>query len=150
MASESQPLLPPFPTEGRYKGLVTGYPRIAYQMSHTPELAQFRRFGALNARNLLYLQNELHCLERALKEAATEDSTDSRGMKTFYARDSHCINVSLTDDADARQLNLVLCIREKLKEYSKYVYHFRTSPSLNCPRRSALPPIRNSQTRKAR
>lgn len=110
----------PTPTTARYKGFVSGYPRMAQEMSVYPELAQFRRFGALNNRNLMYLQNDLANLERALKEAENEDNMDPRGRKRLYARDFHCTDVSITDDADARQRTLILRIREKLKEYSKY------------------------------
>jgi len=39
--------------------LVLRYPRIAGRMAAKPETASFRRFSALNARNLLYMQAEL-------------------------------------------------------------------------------------------
>jgi hypothetical protein len=73
------PVLAPIPTHGRYRGLVTGYPRIAGEIGFNPELAMFRRFGALNARNLLYLQNELAQLELKLKKAELKDSADPQG-----------------------------------------------------------------------
>jgi hypothetical protein len=117
-----QPIWPPFPSEGRYNGLVTGYPRIAGEMSTLLELALFRRFGALNTRNLLYLQNELASLERALKQAERQDSMDPRGRKAYYARDFHCLDISGQDGPDAKQPNIFLRIREKLEEYNKCVY----------------------------
>jgi hypothetical protein len=36
-----------------------GYTKLAIQMGQYSEMAIFRRFGALNAQNLLYLQAEL-------------------------------------------------------------------------------------------
>jgi hypothetical protein len=38
--------------------LVHVYPRLAGHMARYPEMQMFRSFGALNVRNLLYLQNE--------------------------------------------------------------------------------------------
>jgi hypothetical protein len=43
---------------------VNGYPKLARHMGASPEIAIFRRFGALNAQNLLYLQAELVHLEK--------------------------------------------------------------------------------------
>lgn len=34
---------------------VRGYPKLVAEMAKTPEHAIFRRFGALNAHNLLYM-----------------------------------------------------------------------------------------------
>lgn len=113
------PPLAPIPTDGIYEGLVAGYPRIAGEMSVKPQLALFRRFGALNARNLMYLQNDLANLERALKEFECADSLDARGKKQLYARDYHTLDCS-SRDSDTAQLNIFLRVREKLKEYSTY------------------------------
>ena len=44
-----------------------GYDRFAQFMGTHPKLAISRRFGALNLRNLLYLQAELIYLEDELK-----------------------------------------------------------------------------------
>ena len=51
---------------------VRGYPKLAGQMGLRPEVAIFRRFGALNAENLLYFQAELALLERDLQEQQRE------------------------------------------------------------------------------
>jgi hypothetical protein len=45
-----------------------GYPKLSRLMAFYPEVAIFRRFGALNAENLLYLQAELQDLEIALQK----------------------------------------------------------------------------------
>lgn len=101
-----------------FSKLVPGYPRLAGFMTHVPEKAIFRRFGALNARNLLYLQNELTALEDSLKDIEARDSKDGRGTKAFYAKDWYWLQSSMNKDTDTLQLNLVLRIREMLKEYS--------------------------------
>jgi hypothetical protein len=43
-----------------------GYTKLASVMGKNPELAIFRRFSALNAKNLLYLQAEHVNLEARL------------------------------------------------------------------------------------
>jgi len=45
---------------------IKGYPKLAGQIELCPETAIFRRFGALNAENLLYFQAELVWLETEL------------------------------------------------------------------------------------
>lgn len=100
------------------KDLVPGYPKLAGQMGLLPETAMFRRFGALNARNLLYLQAELVGLEKKLRELECADSKDPHGMKSQYALDWYWLKNS-ADDGDEEQLSLIRRIRETLREYSK-------------------------------
>jgi hypothetical protein len=66
--------------------LIKGYPKLAGYMGLAPEIAMFRRFGALNARNILYLQSELVVLEARLKFVEAEDAK-AVGVKSKYARD---------------------------------------------------------------
>lgn len=42
---------------------VRGYPKLAQEMEQFPPITIFRRFAALNARNLLYYQQELTDME---------------------------------------------------------------------------------------
>jgi hypothetical protein len=97
---------------------VNGYPKLARHMGASPEMAIFRRFGALNAQNLLYLQAELVHLEKKLREFEKRDSQSSEGMKSQYARDWFWLSRSENDGNDD-QWQTVLAIREKLVEYSK-------------------------------
>jgi hypothetical protein len=97
---------------------VNGYPKLARYMGASPEIAIFRRFGALNAQNLLYLQAELVHLEKKLREFEKRDSQSSEGMKSQYARDWFWLSRSENDGNDG-QWQTVLAIREKLVEYSK-------------------------------
>ena len=100
------------------KDLVTGYPKLAGQMELIPETAIFRRFGALNAQNLLYLQAELIYLEKQLRNCELVDNQSRHGSKSKYALDWFWLSQSAID-GDEIQWNFVLKIREKLKEYSK-------------------------------
>lgn len=84
----------------------------------------FRRFGALNARNLLYLQNDLVMLEQELKLVEAEDSKSNEGKKERYSWNSYWLSnsdESINDqlrDGDTRQRDLVLRMRSLLAEYS--------------------------------
>ena len=96
---------------------VIGYPKLAAKIAVQPEAAIYRRFGALNAQNLLYLQAELVDLEERLKEQQDLDDNDSTGRKSEYAKNWFSLQDSGVD-GDTEQLDLVMKIREVLKEYS--------------------------------
>ncbi|USP76595.1 hypothetical protein yc1106_03869 [Curvularia clavata] len=96
---------------------VVGYPKLAAQIGILPELAIFRRFGALNAQNLLYMQAELAYLETKLKEQQQVDSTNPSGKRSVYALNWYWLKASEGTGADEQQ-TLILRIREVLKEYN--------------------------------
>lgn len=99
-----------------------GHAKVAALMGAYPEVAIFRRFAAMNAQNLLYLQAELIELERKLKMYATEDANSKHPKRILYSRHwlslSGSINNPEHDDCD-KQWNIILTIRERLKEYSR-------------------------------
>lgn len=99
---------------------VLGYPKLAAQMALQPETSIFRRFGFLNAQNLLYFQAELTILEEQLQKRQKLDSLGTTGRKSKYARNWFWLEQS-RDDGDTCQLDLVLRIRETMKEYSRFV-----------------------------
>ena len=92
-------------------------------MGSHPEVAILRRFGALNAQNLLYLQAELVALEQDLRAISAEDSSSNEQDRANYSRDWYALSRSqnqTTGGEDARkQWQTILLIREKLKEYSR-------------------------------
>lgn len=102
----------PFPS------IVTGYPKLAAKMQVQPEIAIFRRFGALNAQNLLYFQAQLVDLEGQLREQQTHDHTIGQGQKHLYASTWFRLADSEVD-GDTDQLDLVVKIRDVLRDYSK-------------------------------
>jgi hypothetical protein len=112
MQNQSQYAIPD-PT----KDLVEGYPALAWRISLFPQTGIFRRFGALNARNLLYLQAELHDLEQKLVHAEKTDKSRGRGD---FCKDWQDLSESINtnNEEESKQWRLVLKIREKLKEYS--------------------------------
>ena len=97
---------------------IDGYPKLACQMGLHPETAILRRFGSLSAVNLLYLQAELVHLENKLRKYEIIDNTAQHGQRPEYAHDWYWLNNSAFDENDD-QLQTVLMIRSKLKEYSE-------------------------------
>jgi hypothetical protein len=103
-----------------FKSLVEGYPRLSEEMGLLPQLAIFRRFGALAARNLLYMQAELSMLEEKLCKIEKDDRESVEGKKSSYRHDWDYL--SYLDSAVAsEQWQLVLRIRSILKEYRTHL-----------------------------
>ena len=100
-----------------------GYAKLASIMGSHPEVAILRRFGALNAQNLLYLQAELVALEDDLRAIAAEDIASDDLDRAAYSRDwytlSNSENPTAGNEDAGRQWQIILSIREKLKEYSR-------------------------------
>ena len=103
-----------------FPNTVIGYPKLAAKIEILPEAAIYRRFGALNAQNLLYYQAELTDLEQKLQEQQKLDSNDQKGHGQSYALNWVWLKHSKTD-GDGCQLDLVLQIRELLAKYSESV-----------------------------
>jgi hypothetical protein len=102
-----------------FSGIVVGYPKLAAKLEVLPEAAIFRRFGALNAQNLLYYQAELAFLELELRAQQKQDSESQNGQGASYATNWQWLKHSKTD-GDGRQLDLVMQIRDLLKQYSEF------------------------------
>jgi hypothetical protein len=91
----------------------SGYPQIATIIAHNLEMLMVRRFRALNARNLLYLQAELVYIERRLFEC------EKRDPRSHYSRDYEWLMISVDGKTPAgEQWKLIQEVRAKLKEYS--------------------------------
>lgn len=93
-----------------------GYPMIAERIALKPQTAIYRRFDALNARHLLYLQAELSIMEKKLHDVEEEDHVKNLGYAINYQR--------LLERDDGRgniQLSLVKAMHKKLNEYSEWL-----------------------------
>jgi hypothetical protein len=103
-----------------YKNLTKGYPALSGEMGLLPQIAIFRRFGALGARNLLYLQAELIMLEQELCKAEQADSLSTEGKKNCFCRDWFWLSHAGPNQpaTPCEQWQLVLRIRGVLKEFS--------------------------------
>lgn len=110
-SSDATPTLQPAPA---------GYPKLAELMGFFPEMAAVRRFGALNAQNLLYMQAELIDIERKLRNSQVLDNRSADEVKLYYARNWYFLSQSPQDTEDGEQLRLVILAREKLEKYSTF------------------------------
>jgi hypothetical protein len=93
-----------------------GYPGLAEFMG--PQFDQgvgfFRQFAEANARNLLYMQAEILCLERELAAEAHMDENGPDSVRQKFARNVF----EMRRSGDSRQWAKILEIREKLDAYS--------------------------------
>ena len=114
-----------------------GYAKLASLMGAHPEVAILRRFGALNAQNLLYLQAELVALESDLQKFSLEDRTSNDPHREFNSRDWHSLSMSEenidNNESTGRQWRCALMIRDRLKEYSQSETLFRATTCANEP-----------------
>jgi len=109
----------PTPIQGINRAWSAGsYPRLSEFMGLWPEVAIFRRFGALNAQNLLFLQAELAHLERELKviREREEKQEDERGL--LAQRSWFELSQATEDGEYCPQWTVIQDIRSKLSEYS--------------------------------
>ncbi|KAI1445732.1 hypothetical protein F5Y02DRAFT_98910 [Annulohypoxylon stygium] len=100
-----------------------GYSRLASLMGAHPEVATFRRFGTLNALNLLYMQAELTSLENALYKQVKSDSESGHFERSIYHRDWQTLSESITaEDGNSLQWQTMLKVKDKLSEYNQAIY----------------------------
>src|SRR5579862_4353699 len=71
---------------GPTKSYANGFADFAAYIASDAELAIYRRFSRLSARNLLYLQSELLELERAVDAFDAEDLREQQGPDIDEAR----------------------------------------------------------------
>ncbi|KAL8788161.1 MAG: hypothetical protein Q9213_001800 [Squamulea squamosa] len=93
-----------------------GYPRLARLMGSNPALAIFRRYGSLNAQNILYMQAEINELEKELQDIAREDRLSEHAERQRYSREWW--RLARAQGADSLQWKKCLEVRAKLNEYS--------------------------------
>jgi len=95
-----------------------GYDAVATCMNYDRDLAQHRRFGVLNARNLLCLQSELISLETQLAELDAQANDFTRGNDVWsMPRSWHALERA----QNSEHLEVVLKIRDRLDIYSGLV-----------------------------
>ena len=94
----------------------TGYPKLADYVALEPQSAIFKRFGALNAENLFYMQAEIAGLEEELRQIVAED-TKSRDRKVQKFSKSWRVLQAARENSAQWQKRME--IRARLKEYSE-------------------------------
>lgn len=96
-----------------------GYNKLAHLFNIYEDLAAFRCFNELNAKNLLYMQAELLHLNQQLTLHIEDDFTDNRSEANGIARYWKALEASSEDQIGYYQKQKVAEIREKLKGYCK-------------------------------
>lgn len=102
---------------------MNGYHDLASVMSRYFGLGIFRRFGTLSTLNLLYLQAELTDLEKELKVLAQSDAESGNAgdvRRSYFAQNWKILSKPL-GNGDEKQWEKMLQVREKLKEYCKFI-----------------------------
>lgn len=97
-----------------------GYAKLSSLMATDTEFAIYRKFGALNAQNLLYYQAELVGLEADLREIALEDRRSHDSEKRLFSE--NWFELSHAEPGKDLQVQKVIQIRKTLKEYSPQVH----------------------------
>ena len=96
---------------------MTGYDKLAKLFKQHDDLAMFRSFTALNAKNLLYMQAELLHLEKDLENQNEFDSESGDPAAKSFALYWKALDDAAGDETGVLQKKMVLKIREKLNEY---------------------------------
>ena len=94
-----------------------GYPSFAEFIAQDGDAAIYRKFGHLSARNLLYLQSELHNLEGQLQQL---DEEDAKGLDNEDAQKAAREWRHFSDPGNGRaqeHRELQEQVRGRIKEY---------------------------------
>ena len=98
------------------------YTRLAHLMGMHQELAVFKQFANLNAKNLLYMQSELVHLEAELSDIELENKRSGDSQKTSFQVSVFELKESV-GSAKELQWRKALEMRTKLAEYSVSLGH---------------------------
>ena len=116
----------------RQKEYLEGYAELAEFIASDNDFLLFRKFGALGARNLLYLQAEVQVLEAQLKRMDEDDRIRMINAKDIgekmqvdrAARDWEYMTRTAHEDEngrEAKKLKVTVKIRRVMKEYRMLV-----------------------------
>jgi hypothetical protein len=123
-----------------------GYEDFSKYIASDADLSIYRRFGALGARNILYLQGELQALEAQLQKLDDEDReeidklSDNRRRDVVWAAKSweSFYRQAGNEGRQAEKMKLVIRLREVMKEYGE-LKHYSKRWILITIRRSVAP-----------
>lgn len=122
---------PPTPTQGINRSWSMGsYPKLSDLMGSWPDFAIFRRFGSLNAQNLLFLQAEITHLENELAEVRAREERNENEKGIIAQRSWYELSQENDDGEPCEQWGIVQDIRQKLKEYSMFIYYLTDQSGL--------------------
>ncbi|KAL8730387.1 MAG: hypothetical protein Q9181_004684 [Wetmoreana brouardii] len=104
----------PFPHR---RARLEGYPSFAHFIARDSDAAIYRKYSHLSARNLLYLQSELHELEERLKNLDKEDGKDTHNEEAQKAARNWNYYSDPRNERACQHRALQKEIRAKIKEY---------------------------------
>ncbi|KAH0553471.1 hypothetical protein GP486_006457 [Trichoglossum hirsutum] len=103
------------------KRYAAGFSDFAAYIASDAELAIYRRFDRLSARNLLYLQSELLELERAVDAFDEEDLREQQGPDIDEARVARrweeFVELSGNREKEGKKMKIIKEVRRVMKEY---------------------------------
>ena len=105
------------------------YTRLAALIGTHRELAIVRHFASLNAKNILYLQAELVHLEAELKDIENENKFSGDAERAAFQVSLFDLKESSDSNKDL-QWRKVLEVRNKLREYSGFIFLGRKAPKI--------------------
>ena len=105
---------PPLRTNGPR---LEGFPSFAQFIASDGDAAIYRKYSHLSARNLLYLQSELHALEKRLQILDREDAKDLDNTEAQKAARDWSHFSDRNNERACQHRELQIEIRVKIKEY---------------------------------
>lgn len=102
-----------------------GYPSFAQFIARDGDAMIYHKYAHMSARNLLYLQSELHELDEQLRQLDKEDAKDIDNEEPQKAAREWRYYVDPPNDRACQHRTLQGKIRVKLNEYRAYTNHQR-------------------------
>ncbi len=103
-----------------------GFPSFSRFIAEDKDAAIYRKFESLSARNLLYLQSELHDIERQLEECDQEDAKDLNNEHAQQCVREWAYYSQCNDTHIQERQNLHNRLRMKIKEYRLSIFRSST------------------------
>ncbi|KAJ4301275.1 hypothetical protein N0V90_003366 [Kalmusia sp. IMI 367209] len=119
-----------------------GYYSIARFFDEESGIPVVRKFGILNAQNILYMQAELVQLEAELACIVHEDAESGDAERENYRYSARALQKSM-EGIESFQWEKILEIRQKLKEYNKAVLRYQKLRTMPKPASWTLRSIRH-------
>jgi hypothetical protein len=96
-----------------------GYETLARLMGIYPYLGIFRRFGALNLQNMIYLPEEIVQLEQDLSNMVAEDNHNPDPKRNCFQEIGTLTTRGGDEEPENPWYQLILQIRKVLNDYSQ-------------------------------
>lgn len=100
-----------------------GYPSFAHFIALDGDAMIYRKYSHMSARNLLYLQSEIHELDEQLRQLDREDAKDIDNEEPQKAAREWRYYLDPQNDRACQHRVLQGKIRVKLNEYRAYTNH---------------------------